>query len=165
MRPSYAATSSINYDFENFLNFKNKEGLYLIMIKGVFEDLLREIKTAIESVKNPVDAFSAYIKTSIEYTRKHKELILADSKEQGFTLGIELKQEFMRKQRKFMEKIIREGIISGYFGPCNVKETTKIIIGVLRGHVFSIVIDPDNLFSHKECADLFMKGLLKRNRH
>ena len=146
-----------------YLHFKNKDELCLVMMKGHFEDFLLNVKTAIDSVKDPVDAKSTYIKTSIEHTTRHRELFLAKSKKQGFTFGIKLKKAFFAKQRGYLEDIVREGVKSGHFNQCNVKETAKIIMSVLRGFIFSMIIDPDNLFSHKECTKLLMKGLLKRN--
>ena len=146
-----------------YLHFKNKDELCLVMMKGHFEDFLLNVKRAINSAKNTVDAISAYIKTSIEHTIRHRELFLAKSKKQGFTFGTELKRAFFAKQRDYLEKVVRKGIRSGYFNQCNVKETVRIILSVLRGFLFSFIVDPDNLFSHRECTKLLMKGLLKRN--
>jgi len=146
-----------------YLHFKNKDELCLVMMKGHFEEYLFNVKTAIDSAKDPIDAINIYIKTSIEHTSRHRELFLAKSKKQGFTFGIEMKKAFFAKQRNYLEDIVREGITSGYFNQCNIKETAKIIMSVLRGFLFSMIVDPDNLFSHKECTKLLMKGLLKRN--
>jgi AcrR family transcriptional regulator len=146
-----------------YLHFKNKDELCLVMMKGHFEEYLFNVKTAIDSAKDPIDAINIYIKTSIEHTSRHRELFLAKSKKQGFTFGIEMKKAFFAKQRNYLEDIVREGIKSGYFNQCNIKETAKIIMSVLRGFLFSMIVDPDNLFSHKECTELLMKGLLKRN--
>jgi AcrR family transcriptional regulator len=146
-----------------YLHFKSKDDLCLVMMKRHFEDFLLNVKTAIDSAKDPVDAISIYIKTSIEHTNRHRELFLAKSKKQGFTFDIQLKKDFFAKQRSYLEDIVREGIKSGCFNQCNVKETVKIIMGVLRGFLFSMIVDPDNLFSHRECTKLLMKGLLKRN--
>jgi AcrR family transcriptional regulator len=146
-----------------YLHFKNKDELCLVMMKGYLEDFLHNVKMAIDSAKNPVDAMGAYIRTSIEHASRHRELFLAKSKKQGFTFGIELKKAFFAEQRNYLEDIIRKGIKSGYFSQCNVKETAKIIMSVLRGFIFSMIVDPDNLFSHKECTKLLVKGLLKIN--
>jgi AcrR family transcriptional regulator len=146
-----------------YLHFKNKDELCLVMMRGHFEDFLLKLKMAIGSASDPVDAISIYIKTSIEHASRHRELFLAKSKKQGFTFGIEMKKAFFVKQRSYLEDIVRDGIKTGYFNQCNVKETVKIIMSVLRGFLFSMIVDPDNLFSHKECTKLIMKGLLKRN--
>jgi AcrR family transcriptional regulator len=146
-----------------YLHFKNKEELCLVMMKVHFEDFLRNAKMAIDGAKNPVDAISAYIKTSIEHTSKHRDLFVANSKKQGYAFGIELKRVFFKTQRNYLEGIVRDGIKLGYFNQCNVKETAKIIMSVLRGFILSMIIDPDNLFSHEECTRLLVNGLLKRN--
>jgi AcrR family transcriptional regulator len=146
-----------------YLHFKNKEDLCLVMMKGHFEEFLQDAKTVIEGAKNPADAIGAYIKMSIEHTKKHRELFLANSKRKSFTFGIGLKKVFFAKQRVYLEEIVRIGVASGYFNQCNVKETAKIIMSILRGFILSMIVDPDNLFEHKECTKLLMKGLLKRN--
>jgi AcrR family transcriptional regulator len=146
-----------------YLHFKNKDELCLVLMQRNFEDFLINAKSAIDNARNPVDAISAYIKTSIEHTGRHKEMIMAKSRKHGFTFGIELKRVYFRKQRSFLEEIVGEGIKSGYFDPCNVKETAKIIMSTLRGFILSMIVDPDNLYTHDECTKLLMKGLLKRN--
>lgn len=146
-----------------YLHFKNKDELCLVMMQRNFEDFLINVKSAIDRARNPVDAMSAYIKISIEHTSRHKEMILAKSKKHGFTFDIELKRVYFEKQRSFLEGIVREGVKSGNFNPCNVKETVKIIMSTLRGFILSMIVDPDNLFTHDECMKLLMKGLLKRN--
>jgi AcrR family transcriptional regulator len=146
-----------------YLHFRNKDELCLVMMQRNFEDFLISVKSAIDKAKNPVDAMRAYIRTSIKHTIRHKEMVLAKSKKHGFTFGIELKRIYFNKQRNFLEGIVKEGIKSGYFNPCNVKETAKIIMSTLRGFILSMIVDPDNLFTHDECTKLIMKGLLKRN--
>jgi AcrR family transcriptional regulator len=146
-----------------YLHFKNKDELCLVMMKKHSEDFLLNVKTAIDNAKNPVNAISVYIKISIEHTSRHRELFLAKSKKQGFTSGIRLKKAFFARQRNYLENIVRESVKSGYFVQCDAKETAKIIMSVLRGFFFSLIIDPDNLFTHDECTKLLMKGLLKRN--
>jgi AcrR family transcriptional regulator len=146
-----------------YLHFENKDELCLVMMKGHFEGFLLNVKAAIDNAKDPVDALGAYIKTSIEHTNRHRELFLTKSRRQGLTFGIKLKKAFFAEQRNYLEDVIRKGIKSGNFNQCNIKETAKIIMSVLRGFLFSMIVDPDNLFSHNECTKLLMKGLLKRN--
>ncbi len=146
-----------------YFHFKNKDELCLVMMKRNFEHFLASAKTAIDKAKNPVDALSAYIRTSIEHTSNNKEMILAKGKKHAFTFGIELKRVYFEKQRSFLEGIIREGIKSGHFSSCNARETAKVIMSTLRGFILSMIVDPDNLTAHEECTRLLMKGLLKRN--
>ena len=145
-----------------YLHFKNKEELCLTMMKGQFEGLLKELATAIDNTKNPIEAISAYIEICIEYTKRHRELILTNTMERGVTFGIELKKDFFVNQRKFLEGIIRDGVKLGYFCQCNPTERAKIIMSVLRGFFLSMIVDPENLFSPEACTGFLMDGLLKK---
>jgi len=144
-----------------YLYFKNKEELCLTMMKEHFDSFARETKAAMDGFENPVDAIRAYIRISVEYATRNKELILTNNKERCFAFGMELKREFFKDQRLFLEDLITKGIESGDFAPRNVQEAAKIIVSALRGFVFSIVIDPDNLFSDEEFTNLLMNGLLR----
>ncbi len=145
-----------------YLYFRNKEDLCLTLIKQRFAAFLSMIRESIKDVDDPVDAITTFIKVHIEYARNHKELILTQGREQGFTFGIEIKRELFKEQRAIVERIIQKGITSGCFEECNVREATKIIIGTIRGFVLSIVVDPDNLFLPEECAKFMLSGLLRR---
>jgi hypothetical protein len=98
-----------------------------------------------------------------EYVKRHREFILTESREQGFEFGLDLKRKFFKKQIMFVEKIIKKGINTGDFGECNVKEVAKIIIGALRGLVFSIIVDAENSFSPEKCSKFILSGLLRRS--
>jgi AcrR family transcriptional regulator len=145
-----------------YLYFRNKEDLCLTMIKDRLDDLSKELTDGIGSERDPVRALQAYIRIHLDYARRHRELILAQSREFGFEFGLETKQAFFTKQRKTITHLIRTGVRQGVFGHCDVKEATKIITGILRGFILSIVVDPDNLFSTDECSRLIMRGLLAR---
>jgi len=141
-----------------YLYFKNKEDLCLTMMKERMDDLSEELERAIDMNK-PQDAISSYIKVQLNYAKRHKELILTYSKDQGFGFGVDLKRKFAEQQRELIHKIINNGVESGVFAKCNVEEAARIIIGIVRGYVLSIVVDPQNLFSVKECNSFVVAGL------
>jgi AcrR family transcriptional regulator len=141
-----------------YLYFKNKEDLCLTMMKERMDDLSEELERAIDMNK-PQDAISSYIKIQLNYAKRHKELILTYSKDQGFGFGVDLKRKFAEQQRELIHKIINNGIESGVFAECNVEEAARIIIGIVRGYILSIVVDPQNLFSVKECNNFVVAGL------
>jgi len=145
-----------------YLYFKSKDELCLTMLKDRLEDLVIQLEKVASNNQNPVDAITQYITISTEYTKRHRELILAQSREQGFTFGIDIKRRFFRRQRKLVEMIIRNGIDSGHFGDCNTKEVTKVAISIIRGFLLSIIVDQENLFQPDECARFMLRGLLKR---
>lgn len=141
-----------------YLYFKNKEDLCLTMMKERMDDLSGELERAIDMGK-PEDAIASYIRVQLNYAKRHKELILTYSKDQGFGFGVDLKRKFAKKQRKLIQKIINQGIETGVFAKCNVVEAARIIIGIIRGYVLSIVIDPENLFTVEECNKFVVAGL------
>ena len=145
-----------------YLYFKNKEDLYLTLIKERFDDFSGKIKTSIGEIEDPVEAISSFIMMYLESAKTHKELILTQGREQGFVFALDIKREFFKEQRGVIEGIITRGVQSGVFSECDLKEVTKIIMGTLRGFILSIVVDPDNLFSPEECCKLMLGGLLKR---
>ena len=146
-----------------YIYFNNKEDLYLTLIKYRLDDLADKTREALKDIKDPAEAISTFIAMHLNYAKKHKELILIQGREHGFTFSIDIKKKFFKSQRKLVEDIIRKGIKSGVFQGCNVKEAAKIIISALRGFVLSIVIAADALFSPEECSNLILNGLLRRN--
>lgn len=146
-----------------YLYFKNKEELCLFLIKEKMDDFSENVRKVLNDIKDPVEAVLRYIQMSIDYAKKHKEFIITHSKEHGFTFGSDIKKEFFEKQKILIRNIIQQGIDKGLFKPLDALEVTKVIMGVIRGYILSIVMDPDNLYSPKYCCELILKGLLMEN--
>lgn len=148
-----------------YLYFRNKETLYLTLMKDIMEKSSAEISNAINSAGDPVESMRMFISMRIDQAKRYKELIITQSREHGFTFGMKVKKKFFDEQRRLVEGIVETGIRSGVFMQCNTKEAAKVIVAVLRGYVVSLVVDTDNLFSSEECLDVVLKGLLARNGH
>jgi len=146
-----------------YLYFKNKDELCLTLMQERLESLSNRLKKDVDGVHGPIEAITQYITINLEYAKRHKELILTQSRGPGFEFGIGLKREFFKKQRMLIEGIIKTGISTGDFGKCNASEVAKIIMGTLRGFVLSMVVDGENLFSPEECSKLILSGLLRRS--
>jgi len=146
-----------------YLYFENKETIYMTVLKEIFDELTTKVKEAVGQVDDPVQALTSLITLRLAYARKHRELIILQSREQGFAYALTLKRQFFRNQTAIIENILSAGVTGGVFAPCNVKEVAKIIMGTLRGFVLSLVIDPASLFSADECARFLLRGLLGRN--
>ena len=142
-----------------YLYFRNKEDLYATLIKSRL-DALAEKTEEVRDIQDPSEAMRTLITMRLNYARKHRELILVQGSEHGFTFGMEVKRKFFRQQRKIIEDIIRRGVASGKFRKCNAGEVSKIIFCVIRGFILSLVVEPDALFSPEECSNLILKGLL-----
>ena len=145
-----------------YLYFKNKEDLYLTLMKSKMDDFVGQTLESVKDITDPSEAISAFMAMTLNYAKKHKELILLQGRELGFTFGLEMKRKFFKKQRGLIEDIIRQGIRSGIFRKVNVQETAKVIFSVIRGFVLSIVVEADALFPPAECSKLLLNGLLKK---
>ncbi len=143
-----------------YLYFRNKEDLYATLLKGRMDDLAQSTSEAVRDIGDPAKALGEFVSMRLDYAKKHKELILLQGREQGFTFGMKAKRQFFRQQREIVESIIRKGIACGRFRDCDVEEVSKVIVCALRGFIFSIIVEPEALFSAKECSKLFLRGLL-----
>jgi AcrR family transcriptional regulator len=145
-----------------YLYFAHKEALYSTLMEKVLEDVLREMEETAQKAPDPVMAISALIRMRLSSAKKNKELINSNTKDRRLTLDSDRKKRFFEKQRALIESIVEEGVKSGVFADCDPKEAAKVIVGLLRGFVFSLVVDVENLFSPEECVRLILNGLLTR---
>ncbi len=144
-----------------YLYFKNKDELFLFLMKEKMTELDERITPIIEDTSNPTRALRDYIKAAIHSASENRELIMLHGKELGITFGIDMKKEFFEKQRILLKNLIEEGIKSGEFIPCNSEQVARLIMHIIRGYVHSIVVDPENLIDTDECVKIIFNGLLK----
>jgi AcrR family transcriptional regulator len=145
-----------------YLYFKNKEELYTTLISNRVDDLSAETRETLKGMRDPAEALSTLISMRVEYAKKHREMILVLGREQALTFGLRAKKKFFEDQRRAIEEIVRRGIASGTFRPCDEKEVAKIIVCALRGFILSMIVEPDALFSPEECANLILTGILPK---
>ena len=145
-----------------YLYFKNKEDLYTTLTNSWMDDYSDKLRNALSDVQAPVEQIRKYIVMSIDYAKKHRELILLQGRELGRVCVTDVKEKFFKKQSRLVEDIISRGIKTGVFRTCHVKEATRVIRGAIRGFIFSIIIEEDALFSPEECSNLILNGLMRR---
>lgn len=146
-----------------YLYFRNKEELYLTLMQEWMDNLNDTTREALRKIDDPRESLRAFVTTAIDFTRRHREMIILQGRELGFSFGIDLKKQFFRERRQIITGIIRRGIDAGIFRQCDADEAARIIFNVLRGFVISMVIDEEALFSAGGCVDLVLNGLLRRN--
>jgi len=147
-----------------YLYFKNKENLYLTLIKFMMDEYTDRLRKALLEVQAPVGQMRTYIAISLNYAKKHKELLLVKGREFGLSFGKDIKRDFFKRQKELVEEIIQRGVTSGVFSECNAKEVTKIIRSTIRGFIVSMIIEEDALFSPEECSNLILNGLMRREK-
>lgn len=146
-----------------YLHFKNKDELYLTIMKEWMDELNELTTTTLEKIEDPQGAISAFITIFVEYARNHPEMILMQGRKFGRCFGLEMKQTFFRERRRLLADIIQRGVGAGVFRSHDPAETARIIFSVLRGYIFSMLIDEEALFSAEACVDLVLNGLMGRN--
>lgn len=146
-----------------YIHFKNKEDLYLTLMQQWMRELDERTREALVGTDDPSASIRAFIGVTLDFARNHREIIMLQGCEPGITLGLELKREFFRQRRLLLGTLVANGISAGAFAPCDHEETTKVIFNILRGFVFSLVIDDEALFSAEACSNVILNGLLRRN--
>ena len=146
-----------------YLHFRNKEELYLTFTQEWMKNLNDRTHDALREIDNPVEAIGVFISLTIQFSRSHREMIILQGRELGFSFGLDLKRAFFRERRKQIADIVRSGIESGDFRTCDADEVAKVIFNILRGFIVSMVIDEDALFTPEESVNLVLNGLLRRN--
>jgi AcrR family transcriptional regulator len=145
-----------------YVHFRNKEELYKTLQREWMDRLAKDTSAALVSCRGPVEAIAAFISTSIEFAGRHRETIHLLGREIGISFGDESKRQFFRERRRLVADIIDQGIAAGSFSPCDSGEAAKVIFNMLRGFIFSMVIDEEALFSPEGCIDLVLNGLTRR---
>jgi AcrR family transcriptional regulator len=142
-----------------YLYFRNKEELYLDLIKSRIEEQDHKIKEAVASAGPSIDALNVFLSLHLQYGIKNKELILINIREHGFGFGLEIKQKFFRSQIELLRKILNQGITDRVFRECDTEEAARIIMATLRGIVLSMALEGEISITEKGLGDLIIKGL------
>jgi len=147
-----------------YLYFRNKEELYLNLIKDRIEEQAIKAKEAVASAGSPEAGLRAFLSLHLQYGIKNKELILINIREHGFAFGRDVKRKFLRGQIELLMKILNEGIIDRVFRECNTEEASKIIMATLRGIVLSMVLEGESVITERGLGELIIRGLLRTDR-
>jgi AcrR family transcriptional regulator len=144
-----------------YLYFRNKEELYLNLIKDRIEEQVLLTKEAVASAGSPEDGLRAFLSLHLQYGIKNKELILINIREHRFAFGNDFKQKFLRSQIELLMKILNKGTTEGVFRKCDTEEASRIIMATLRGIVLSMVLEGESVITESGLGDLIIRGLLR----
>jgi len=146
-----------------YIYFRNKGELYRSLIKESIREKEQSIKKIVEAEASPSRALSALLEFHLDYAKKNKDLILMNIKEHGFTLGMDIRKEYFRRQVSLIEDMIQSGIKENEFRKCNAHETAEIIMAALRGIVLSTAMEDRKFITAKGLNEFLMYGLLRKN--
>jgi len=147
-----------------YLYFRNKEELYLNLLKERIEEQVLLTKEAVASAGSPEDGLRAFLSLHLQYGIKNKELILINIREHRFSFGRDVKRKFSRSQTELLMNILNKGITERVFRECNTEEASRIIIATLRGIVLSMVLEGESVITESGLGDLIVRGLLRTKK-
>ena len=147
-----------------YLYFRNKEELYLNLIKNRIEEQVLLTKEAVASAGSPEEGLRSFLFLHLQYGIKNKELILINIREHGFAFGRNVKRKFLRSQVELLMNILNEGINEQVFRECNTEEAAMIIMATLRGIVLSMVLEGQSVITERGLGDLIIRGLLRTDK-
>ncbi len=142
-----------------YLYFRNKEELYLNLIKDRIGEQVLTTREAVSSAGSPEEGLRTFLSLHLEYGIRNKELILINIREHGYAFGREIKRKFLRSQIELLMKVLEDGINEGVFRTCNTEEAARFIMAALRGVVLSMVLEGESAITEKGLGDLIIRGL------
>lgn len=147
-----------------YLYFRNKEELYLHLIKSRIEEQELTTKEIVAKADTPEARLRAFLSQYLAHGIKHRELILINIREHGFAFGKEIKRKFFAGQIKLLVEILDKGIGERVFRQCNTEEAARIIMTTLRGTVLSMVLEGESVITEKGLGDFIIRGLLRTEK-
>lgn len=144
-----------------YVHFRNKEDLGLFILREKMEELLEEINRSIAREKKAESKLKAFIETCLSHARKNRELIVAHSKEKGFTFGLEVKKEYYERHRDLVKQIVSQGIREGEFREINPEDVARVVTALIRGYVISMILEEEHTPTEPDYWSLLFYGLKK----
>lgn len=147
--------------------FKNKEEVFNEVIKKEAERLQETLIKAIKQEKKPLDKFSTYIKTRMEFLAQISNYYSAlryDLMEHLSTIN-KNRTEFNKIELNILENIFEEGNKSGAFAISDIKSTANLTLLILISLELPL-FGTDNSYNYQETLDqltsLCLHGIIPR---
>lgn len=112
--------------------FKNKEELYLAIIREGVDLFHEQLAKTAEGPAGPQDKIKELIRGHFIFCGREKDLVFLFLKELGSTdFSREILADMLAKCLKVFRDVIEEGISKGVFRPVNSEITTSALFGML----------------------------------
>lgn len=144
--------------------FKNKEELYLAIIREGIDLFHEQLAKAAQSPGSPQNKIRELIRGHFIFCEKEKDLVFLFLKELGSTdFSREILANMLAKCLQVFRNVIEEGIAQKVFRPVNAEITTSALFGMLTITAFhylsyarGIPLEP----ASTALEDIFFNGLL-----
>ncbi|MDD5168694.1 MAG: TetR/AcrR family transcriptional regulator [Syntrophales bacterium] len=148
--------------------FQSKEELYMTMVTEKMNLMYEEMRQAAGKMTDPVAKlrglilfFLQFVESNLDFCNLFFRGEAAAVSEGGNSLRNRMVEEYIR-QTGFIEGIIRQGVAQGVFVPCNARDLSFALFGMIRGVIFAWMLDAGNApLTARESfiLDIFLKGV------
>lgn len=145
-----------------YIYFKNKDDLYLEIIRDKRRELYYKVKDSLKNSKNSKDALSRFIEIYVYHIIKNKEFILLHIRERSLLYDKKEKLKFFKKQKKILKEIVDNGIKNKEFKKFDSDEISDIILSIMRGILLTIIFDGKKEIKVNTIKELVFNGILNK---
>lgn len=147
-----------------YLYFRNKEDLFVSIVEERVDKLLGELKRLSQMEKDPVKMIRETVKKIVEHAEKNRDFILIFTNMEKAKMGRKIGRRVSWRIRSVLEKAIRLGVKKGVFKSCPERDVALTINSALIGQIMALVVEKKGPIRPEVCSELFLEGLLKRER-
>ena len=147
--------------------FKNKEAIFLEVVKRESDTLKKSLNEALKSTDSPQDKFRTYVKTRMKYLKELSVYYstLTDAYFDIYSFAEEIRNDFQNFELESLKKIFREGVEKEIFDLKDPDLTARMIIIAFKGFEYLLITKekaPDVESEFDMFIDMFFEGILKR---
>ena len=147
--------------------FKNKEEIFLTVVKRESDILKQNLLNAIKEVDNPKDKFKAYAITRMKNLKELRNYYatLTDEYLSMYSFSEKIRKDFREFEFNTLKDIFDEGIKKGIFDIDNPELIAETIIVVFKGFEYQFITQETNLDieNHLDVLiGIFFNGILKQ---
>ena len=149
--------------------FKNKEDLLFKLLKGMNDNLKRDLNKALTVLDDPQEKLLAFCNEAFDLVHKEKAYfsVLVDFVAQ-INRNRRIHQAMVKLFQSYRDEIVailKEGVAKGVFAVADVQLTLVIIVSLIQGNIFQHLIDQEafdySMYMEKTKEQIFslvMKG-------
>lgn len=147
--------------------FKNKEEIFLEVVKRESDTLKKSLNKALEEAETSQDKFRTYAKTRMKYLKELSNYYttLTDAYFDLYSFADEIRNDFQNFELETLKGIFKEGVEQGEFEIKDPDLTARMIIVAFKGFEYLLITKeqaPDVENELDNLIDMFYQGIAKR---
>jgi AcrR family transcriptional regulator len=147
--------------------FKNKEEIFLEVVKRESATMKVKLKEAIDGADTPQNKFKAYARTRMVYLKELDNYYstLTDAYFEFYPFTEEIRRDFTNFEMECLEGIFTEGVKKGVFEIKSPKITAQMVIIAFKGFEYLMITKEEPMKVENELdllIDIFFKGIERR---